>query len=125
MMLVWPKWNFYTKVYYKTVKDKSTRQRRGTVVKQQQQNKRSRIMRKKIDRRAKALELSTWADAPKKEMALTLTAEYISSEEELEYPPSPYKNVGYVRTVRKLYWRPNHVTSRLSILDNMYWDKIA
>ena len=58
-------------------------------------------------------------------MALTLRAEYISSEEELEYPPSPYKNIGYVRTVRKLYWRPNHVTSRLSILDNMYWDKIA
>ena len=43
-----------SKVYYKTVKDKSTRQRWGTVVKQQQQNKRSRIMRKKIDRRAKA-----------------------------------------------------------------------
>lgn len=47
----------------------------------------------------------SWLEATKTEIGKTLTNDYMSSEEELEYPPSPHKNAGYVRGIRKLYWK--------------------
>lgn len=113
------------KVYYKSRKSDSTRRVKGTLDKHRHLCKRSKIIKKKCERRRKALSAVSWDQKTREYVSKTLSADYISSEEDEPNPPEMYKDSTCVKRVKTLPWRSQWITARHIDLDIFYWGKFA
>lgn len=114
------------RIYHKSLKDSKARELNGRKELHKKQTARSRILNKKSKRRTSALlHMDNWSPSQKETMKKVLTTEYVSSEEEISQPSSPYKNAGCVRKVRFLPWRSEQVIKNHITLERAFWDKVA
>lgn len=113
------------RIYHKSLKDHATRARKGRTEHHKQQSLRSKVLGKKRDRRTRALDNVNWSPNSKANMSTYLNPQYVSSEEEITNPPSPYKACGHVRKVRMLNWRSDALNEKNMQLEKHFWSECA